>query len=111
MKDLSASMNDFLSRLNDASASEAFATSSWDGMKKEADKAWAAYQKHQNRKHNLRKPLEVLDNIAESLMSSSCLELLLELVPSGEAYSSLLSGGLTLAYNVSNVFITTLVST
>ncbi|KAL5085561.1 hypothetical protein Trisim1_010174 [Trichoderma cf. simile WF8] len=98
-KDLSASMNDFLSRINDASASEAFATSSWDGMKKEVDKAWAAYQKHQDRKHNLRKPLEVFDNIAESLMSSSCLEFLLELVPSGEVYSSLLSGGLTLAYN------------
>ncbi|KAL6810033.1 hypothetical protein J3E69DRAFT_377931 [Trichoderma sp. SZMC 28015] len=98
-EDLSASMNDFLSRLNDASASEAFATSSWDGMKKEADKAWAAYQKHQDKKHNLRKPLEILDNIAESLMSSSCLEFLLELVPSGEMYSSLLSGGLTLAYN------------
>ncbi|KAF3066787.1 hypothetical protein CFAM422_009015 [Trichoderma lentiforme] len=32
-------------------------------------------------------------------MSSSCLEVLLELVPSGEIYSSLLSGGLTLAYN------------
>ncbi|KAL7787600.1 hypothetical protein V8C43DRAFT_323957 [Trichoderma afarasin] len=98
-KDLSASMNDFLSRINDASASEAFATSSWDGMKKEVDKAWAAYQKHQDKKHSLRKPLEVLDNIAESLMSSSCLEFLLELVPSGEVYSSLLSGGLTLAYN------------
>lgn len=104
-------MNDFLSRLNDASASEAFATSSWDGMKKEADKAWAAYQNHQDKKHNFRKPLEVLDNIAESLMSSSCLEFLLELVPSGEVYSSLLSGGLTLAYNVSNVLITTLAST
>jgi hypothetical protein len=92
-------MKTFLSRSQDTDAAQAFASSSWDKLQVEADKAWAAYNSHQKRKRSWRRPFEVLDHAAEKVMTSCCIEFLLELVPDGE-YSSLLSGGLTLAYNV-----------
>ncbi|KAI3324696.1 hypothetical protein HD806DRAFT_53150 [Xylariaceae sp. AK1471] len=91
-------IEDFLSRSRDSDAAQAFRSSSWDKLQAEANKAWAAYSNHQKRKRNWRRPFEVLDHAAEKVMTSCCIEFLLELVPDGE-YSSLLSGGLTLAYN------------
>ncbi|RYP42018.1 hypothetical protein DL768_010406 [Monosporascus sp. mg162] len=97
-QEFSVGINDFLLRSQDGEAAQAFAGSSWDKLQTEANKAWAAYNNHQKRKRNWRRPFEVLDHAAEKVMTSCCIEFLLELVPNGE-YSSLLSGGLTLAYN------------
>ncbi|KAK3390068.1 hypothetical protein B0H63DRAFT_519302 [Podospora didyma] len=52
----------------------------------------------QEQKRNWRRPFEVPDHAAGKTMRNCCIEFLLELMPDGE-YSSLLSGGLTLAYN------------
>ncbi|GAM41453.1 hypothetical protein TCE0_042f14584 [Talaromyces pinophilus] len=96
--EFSVGINEFLHRSDDIHATQAFATSSWDGLQAEANKAWAAYNNHQKRKRNWRRPFEVLDNVAEKVMTTCCIEFLLELMPDGE-YTSLLSGGLTLAYH------------
>ncbi|KAH6854717.1 hypothetical protein B0I37DRAFT_38274 [Chaetomium sp. MPI-CAGE-AT-0009] len=97
-KEFSSSVNAFLERSRDREASAAFTASSWDGLQREAAKAWAAYNSHQKRRRNWRRPFEVIDHAAEKVMTSCCIEFLLELVPHGE-YSSLLTGGLTLAYH------------
>ncbi|KAK4216477.1 hypothetical protein QBC37DRAFT_471368 [Rhypophila decipiens] len=98
-KEFETDIDDFLQRSQDQDASLAFRTgTSWDKLQGEAIKAWAAYSNHKSRKRNWRRPFEVLDNAAEKVMTSCAIEFLLELVPKGE-YSSLLSGGLTLAYN------------
>ncbi|KAM7215567.1 hypothetical protein V8F06_009034 [Rhypophila decipiens] len=86
-KEFETDIDDFLQRSQDHDASLAFRTgTSWDKLQGEAINAWAAYSNHKLRKRNWRRPL------------NCAIEFLLELVPKGE-YSSLLSGGLTLAYN------------
>lgn len=95
-------MSDFLRRTQDAEATEAFNNSSWDKLQAEADQAWEAYKKHKDAKRNWRRPFEAIDYAAEKAMTSCCIEFLLELVPDGD-YTSLLSGGLTLVYNVSKL--------
>ncbi|KAI0538397.1 hypothetical protein GGR58DRAFT_468238 [Xylaria digitata] len=97
-RDFGISMNNFLSLSKDTDAAKAFASNSWDELQVEANKAWEAYNQHQKRKRSWKRPFEALDHVAETVLTSCCIEFLLELVPDGE-YSSLLSGGLTLAYN------------
>ncbi|KAK4100558.1 hypothetical protein N658DRAFT_524689 [Parathielavia hyrcaniae] len=86
-KEFSSSVKAFLERSRDREASAAFAASSWDGLQREAARA-----------RNWRRPFEVFDRAAEKVMTSCCIEFLLELMPYGE-YSSALTGGLTLAYH------------
>ncbi|KAK4231445.1 hypothetical protein QBC38DRAFT_528462 [Podospora fimiseda] len=93
-------IQDFLKRLKPEknAAAAAFETGSWDNPKAEATKAWSDAAQHQQRKRSRRHPFEAVDYAAEKAMTSCWIEFLIELVPYGE-YSSLISGGLTLAYN------------
>lgn len=91
----------YLERSDDKEAADAFADSSWENVQSEADRAWAAYDGHLKRRTTIaRRGTEALDHQVGTFMTSPYFEFLMELIPSGN-YTSVLLGGLTLAYNVS----------
>jgi hypothetical protein len=101
--EFSQNMNAFLEKANDKEATNAFNSTSWESLQHEADQAMRALDAHSSRRRNWRNPFEAADNFGGYVARR--MEFLLALMPSGE-YTSILTGALRLAYNVSFQLIT-----
>jgi hypothetical protein len=93
-------MNAFLENANDQVATNVFNSASWDTLRQEANQAIESYNAHTSRRRNWRKPVEAADNLGGFVARR--MEFLLALMPCGD-YTSLLTGALGLAYNVSSI--------